>query len=331
MKALSLPESVHGFLVFAVCLLSWHTVVLSATEEKATSSQSRFERTVASLLGDPTGQGNDFAGIALAKLEEAYTAEARLAREQAGRSGRDAALWGWSVAVAGYARQMSQLCEDIERGSPARLIMGNGTAPAVAVADQVVILNHPRPSHQGIFEQEILQEFCARHSCDANAVEENGPVGEGGPVEKGEPIPVYTGQVRPAWSFMQDGPSCSHGGITVKFKSERNLANSRAICEQLMLELEVLTEELAWQDRQAVAIDWEGMKIEAIGGSPQHMVRLNSAGDVLTVSVPLLYSTPDVLRQVIPWIQRRITGEQAIEIVLEADAYGWQDSQGLPE
>lgn len=327
MKTRPLAGRLEHLIIIAVYLLCWHCAMVFATGAAASPLPSRFERTVAALQADPTGQVNTFAGIALAKLADAYAEEARLAREQASRAGRNSNLWGWSAGVEEYARQLSRLREDIESGAPARLIMGNGTSPAVAVADQVVILNHPRPSQQDVLEQGILQEFCARQSCDAAVLEGSENREGSGPMEGTEPIPVYTGQVRPAWSFMQDGPSCAHRGITVKFTSERSLSNSRTICEQLMREVEVLGEELAWQVRHAVAIDWEGMRLEAAQESPQHTVRLNAAGDVLIVSVPLLYSTPGVLRQIVPWLQRSITGEQAPDIVLEADEYGWQDSE----
>ena len=140
-----------------------------------------------------------------------------------------------------------------------------------------------------------------------------------------EPIPVYTGHIRPAWSFSQDGPSCTHEGITVHFSSERNLANSRAICEQLMREVELLADEMAWQYRHAVSINWRGLSIAATPGGPEHMVQLNSAGDILLVSVPLLFSTPDLLPEIVPWVQQRLGGGQAVEVELEAGRYGWQD------
>jgi len=306
----------------ALCLWCLQVVALSAAETGDYTPASRFERTVAALQDDTTGQGEAFAGIALAKLADAYASEARLAWEQAGRSRRDPNLRGWSAAVDGYARQMSRLLEDIDTGFPVRLIPGDGAAAAaVAVAGQVVILNHPRPSQQGAFEQEVLREFCSRYRCDFVA---ESPA-DSARIEDNEPIPVYTGYVQPAWSFTQEGPSCSHLGVTVKFKNERNLANSRAICEQLMREIKLLADEMAWQVRHAVPVEWPGITVEAATGGPEHIVRLNGAGDVLLLSIPLLYSTPEVLAQLIPWVRQRVEGGQVADVVLDAASYGWQD------
>lgn len=281
---------------------------------------SRFERTAAVLQEDTTDRGVAFARIALARLADAYSEEAHLAREQAREEQareEDGAtqLRGWSVAVDGYARQMSLLLQDIDLGFPVRLIVGDNTAPAVAVADRTVILSHPRPSQQGVFEQGILKAFCSQFDCDYTAAGERAA----------QPIPVYTRQVKPTWSFTGDGTSCSHDGITVYFTDERNLANSRFICEQLMREAELLADEMAWQYRHAVSIDWRGLTITATPGGPEHMLRLNEAGDVLLVSVPLLFSTPALLPELIPWIQGRLYVREAVAVELNAVTYGWQD------
>lgn len=305
--------AVLGCAVFcAVCCRG--ALALSAAQED-TAALSRFERTVALLKDGSTEQSLAFATIALARLADAYAGEARLAREQARGSDGSASLRSWSVAVDGYSRQMALLLDDIELGYPVRLVQGGGSSPAVAVGDRVVILGHPRPSQQDAFEQEILREFCAGFRCDFAVLEQGAP----------DPIPVYTGHVRPAWSFTQDGPSCSYGGITVYFTSERNLANSRTICEQLMREAELLADEMAWQYRHAVSIDWQGLSIEATAGGPEHMVRLNGSGDVLLVSVPLLFSTPGLLPAIVPWVQQRLDGGKDVDIELDADSFGWQD------
>lgn len=297
-----------------LCLLVCQVAQSQPGVEKGPAPQSRFERTMTGLQEDSTGQRVAFASIALGKLADAYAAEAQLARAQAGEADGDPRLRSWSIAVDGYARQMSLLLEDIHQGYPVSMIVGNEAAPAVAVADRTVILSHPRPSQQGALEQDILREFCARYDCDYTVATERAA----------EPIPVYTRVVKPAWSFTRDGPSCSHEGIRVHFSSERDLAHSRAICEQLMREAELLSDELAWQYRHLVSIDWRALRIESSPGAPEHMVRLNSAGDVLLVSVPLLSSTPGLLPELVPWMQGRLGDQQEVEVELDAVAYGWQ-------
>ncbi|NQX89918.1 MAG: hypothetical protein HRT77_14770 [Halioglobus sp.] len=282
----------------------------------APESESRFRRTVVALQDDATDRPVAFARIALMRLAEAYAGEARLAREQGQGLHRDARLRGWSSAVEGYARQLTYLLEDIEQGFPVRLIGGEGSSPAVEVAARSIILSHPRPSQQGAFELEILQEFCARYGCRFTEAEES----------EVALTPAYTRLVTPAWSFTRDGTFCTYRGITILFTNERHVANSRSICDRVMQEAALLADELAWQQRHAVAIDWSRLSVAVALGGPEHMVRLNTAGDVLLVSIPLLHGTPKLLSALIPWLQGQINEGAEVDVELEAANYRWHDS-----
>ena len=127
--------------------------------------------------------------------------------------------------------------------------------------------------------------------------------------------------VRPNWSFSAQGPVCSYQGINVRFESQKNLANSRQICEQFFHEVMTLTDELAWQQRHGVAIEWEDLDIQATPHRSEHMVALNAIGDAVLVAVPLLYRSPDLLQQVLPWIRQRLNNQQELSIDIDADRY----------
>lgn len=277
--------------------------------------QSRFQRTVQYLQDAPPEVRGDFAAIALTSLAEAYIAEARLAREEARTAGRDANLRSWSVAVDYYARQMPLLLEDIELGLPVRLTLGGEKSLAIAVADRILILSHPRLNQQSAFEQEILVEFCSRHDCKQFTP---------GNAEL-EPIPVSAVQVRPDWTFTAQGRICSYKGIKVLFKNEHDLANSRLICEQFLQEVMTLANEFAWQQRHAVPIEWDKLDIQSAPRRPEHILRLNSAGDSVLVTVPVLYGSPGLLEDVVPWLQLRLSSQQEASIELHADRYGWEN------
>lgn len=277
--------------------------------------ESRFQRTVQYLQDAPAEVRGDFAAIALSSLTEAYIAEARLAREKTRTAGHDAGLRSWSVAVDYYARQMPLLLEDIELGLPVRLTLGGEKSLSITVADRIVILSHPRFNQQSVFEQGILADFCSRHDCEQFTP---------GNAEL-EPIPVSAVQVRPDWTFTAQGRICSYKGIKILFNSEQNLANSLLICEQFLQEVMTLANEFAWQQRHAVPIEWDKLDIQSTPRRPEHMVRLNSAGDSVLVTVPLLYGSPGLLEHVVPWIQLRLSNHPDASIELHADHYGWEN------
>jgi hypothetical protein len=278
--------------------------------------QSRFQRTVQYLQNASPQLRGEFATVALESLADAYMEEARFASGEARLPRAPANLRGWSVAVNRFARQIPLLLDDIEFGLPVRLFIGGDKSLAVVVADRTVMLSHPRLNQQNMFEQAILTKFCDTHSCELFTP------GEGAP----EPIAASSGYVRPDWIFTTQGAVCSYRGITVRFKSQHNLAQSRLICEQFLQEVMFLTNAISWQQGLAVPIEWSEIEIQPAPRRPEHIVRLNKLGDTVLASIPVIYGSPLLLEHVIPWVRQWLANRQAAEIELDAETYGWEQN-----
>ena len=279
----------------------------------ATGPQSRFQRTVQHLQGESPTMRADFAAIALGILGQAYATEARLAGAP-GETVHSASKRGWALAVSQFARQMPLLVDDIELGFPVHLTIGADRTVAVTVADRTVMLNHPRSNQQGVFERDILQSFCASAHCEAFWPTD----------EPAAPIPFSVSSITPEWAFTAQGQVCSYRGLGVRFDGARNLANARVICEQFLQEAASLREELAWQQRHAVMIDWDNLAIEAAPHRPEHMVRLNAAGDTVLVTIPVLYGSPELIKSILVWLRQPFDSQQELTIELDAARFGWQ-------
>ncbi len=292
------------------CILS--VAQISVAQE--TKGQTRFQRTVQYLQDASPELRGEFAAIALTNLAEAYLDEAQLARKEAGAAGHNADLSSWSAMVDYYARQIPVLQSDIELGLPVRLTLGGEQSLAITVADRTVIVSPPRLTQQSAFEQQILVDFCTQHSCEQFSPGSAAP----------ESLPAPTERVRPDWTFSAQGSVCAYQGVKVRFESQKNLANSRPICEQFLREVMTLTDELAWQQRHGVAIEWENLALQATPHRPEHVVTLNGLGDSVLVTVPLLYRSPDLLQQLVPWLRQRLSNQQEVSIEVDADRYGWQ-------
>jgi hypothetical protein len=304
------PSWLFVWLTMACCMLSVAQIAVA----QDTQGQTRFQRTVQYLQDASPGLRGEFAAIALTNLADAYIAEAKLARKEASASDPNANLGGWSAMVDYYARQIPALVADIELGLPVRLSFGGEQSLAITVADRTVIVSPPRLTQQSAFEQQILSDFCARQSCEQFSPGSAAP----------EPLLAPTLQVRPQWTFSAQGSVCAYHGIKVRFESQKNLANSRPICEQFLHEVMALADQLAGQQRYGVAIEWENLNIQATPNRPEHSVTLNALGDSVLVTVPLLYRSPDLLQQVLPWIRQRLGNQQEHSIEVDADRYGWQ-------
>jgi hypothetical protein len=276
---------------------------------------SRFERTVRYLQDSPPEERADFAAAALTELTAVYMAEADLARSEASeREGESPAkLLGWSLAVDQYANQLLLVLDDVEQGFPVSLRRDPQGPVTTTVADRAVILGHPRADQQAAFELRVLTDFCSRHDCERMTVS----------ATKSSPIPVSAVRVNPLWTFTEAGPVCSNDSIEVRFHSDQNLAVLRGLCEGLFQEFAALAMDLAWQIRHGVAIDWDTLVISATPGRPEHLVRLNSTGDSVLVTVPLLFASTELLADIKPWLFARATGNKAVATRLDAAKYGW--------
>lgn len=296
-----------------------HAVYVFAAQEQVVSDVidlselSRFERTVLYLQGADDVIRSEFAVLAISRLQHVYIAEAELARDEFSRTQEDVELLGWSAAVEQYAAQLPELSQKVEQGA-AVLISGGGIqGVAMEVEGRMLLLVHPRPDQQDAFERDLLHLFCARQPC-----EEFTPGSQ--PVAA---IPVSRSTVEPDWTFTANGAACSHDGISVTFTQRGNLVGLRRLCRQLLHEILTLSDEIAWQRRYSVAIDWQGLSIAATARRPEHRVQLNAAGDSVLLVAPILHGSPGLLAELAPWMKARQAGDK-MALILEATKYGWQ-------
>lgn len=274
---------------------------------------SRFERTIIYLQTADEAIRSAFSVLAIERLQHVYTAEAELARDEFSRTREDAELIGWSAAVEQYAAQLPNLAAEVEQGAVVLISGGGIQGIALHVQGRVLLLVHPRPDQQGAFERDLLELFCAGQPCEEFTPGERSVAA----------IPVSRASVDPDWTFTTDGATCSHAGINVTFAQRQNLAGLRRFCRQLFHEILMLSDEIAWQRRYSVVVDWQGLSIDATPRRPEHRVQLNAAGDSVLVVAPILYGSPGLLAQLTPWMQARLAGGTT-ELVLEAASYGWK-------
>ena len=306
-----LPAGALAIICWLVTATAWSLETL----EGEVKALSRFQRTVHYLQESRPEERADFAAAALAELTAVYMAEADLARAEAAEQelAERGKLLGWSQAVDQYANQLLVVLDDVEQGFPVSLRPSPQGPVTATVADRAVILGHPRADQQAAYELRVLTDFCSNHDCEPMTVTAINP----------EPIPASAMRVTTLWTFTGSGPVCSSDGIEVRFHSSQNLPILRGLCEELVQELAALAMDLAWQIRHGVAIDWDGLIISATPQRPEHLVRLNAAGDSILASLPLLYDSTDLLSDVVPWLYARATGATPELIRLDAAEYGW--------
>lgn len=295
------------YLLAAFAALALHASDSSGTREK---QGTRFYLTVKAVAVGSEDARHAFAKTALQQLALAHALEAQLAREDLKASGDRKKLLGWSLAVDRYARDLARMIAAIEQGNPASLLFTQEDRVAIQLSGRMVIVSHPRRAQQRALEQEILQEFCTRQACDqflnASLAQSN--------------LPVTTAPVRPAWTFTEDGHRCSYQGVRLMFRPGGKLRQQRVACAAVIQEIMQLSNEIAWQIRHSVAVSWKEVALFSTPIDGQHRVQLNSAGDSILLSLPVLAQNPQLLQEAALWLRERIelTSEEAV-LVLDAN------------
>lgn len=285
------------------------------TENSQNQLDSRFTRTLSALSVGEGAPRLVFANIAIIQLVEIYTAEADLARNQAHES-NNLKLRGWAAAVEQFNDDLFLVLEDLEVGFPVAFLVRTQGPAVLQVAGRTVLLTHPRADQQVAYEQRVLIEFCRRENCDELTAVKT----------VAEPIPVSVIAKKPVWSFTDEGPVCLSidGDIRVQFPSTRNLPLFRDQCRQFLQEVRALELDIRWQTRHGVVFEGDKIQIEHQPLGTEHRARLNTAGDLVLLALPLLYQSPLVLKQIGPWMSDRITGGEIRVLNVDAVNITWE-------
>lgn len=276
---------------------------------------NRFFRTVYFVQNASAELQANFSSVALSELALAHATEAELAREEIERSGPNSKLRHWAASVDRYAKQLEVLIEEIATGIAVSLVQRPSGLLALTAGERMVILSHPRLEQQSAFEQSILANFCTQHACD-RFTPGNLPL---------TPIAVSTASVSPDWDFSGDGHTCKHLTINVLFSSDSDLVRAKLICTQFLQEVMTLVDEIAWQQRHGVVIDWNNVKMFATPARPEHRVALNVKGDSILVALPMLSRNADLLRRVALWIEVFLKLPNESRLSLSALELEWEE------
>jgi hypothetical protein len=296
-----------GLMLLCSCVVWGQGEEGQQAPQSDTHSVSRFVRTIVYLQGAAPEPRALFARVALEELSAAHAMEVEIAVEEAQKPGGDRALLAWASSVDSYGRQFAVLLEDLDIGFPVYLSISAGMPVALTIADRTVILTHPRVSGQAAYEQSVLVDFCSQLSCEQMTPDTSG----------GEPLRVFSKNVRPSWGFTVDGPVCSHSGVNLIFPKGVGLAGARGLCKAIFEEVESLANQIVWQVRHAVSVDWEKLVVHRIPGGTNHRVQLNPAGDSVLAALPILYGDPLIFRAFVPWFTAKAKGEKGPQIDIE--------------
>ncbi len=301
--------------------LRWLWLALLPLVASVSAEQgSRFDRTLVALQAGTQESRATFVDIALAHLAAAYAEEAERAQVEPSADGQLSLRW--SQAVQRYANQLEFARMSLEQGLEPSIALSPLAEATVSVAGQTLMLTHPRPDQQAVYEQQVLESFCQQLDCGSLTGDPSLSVAEAPP----RPAAAIT-DIRPQWSFSVDGSSCSYEGIQLLFQAGDHSGVLRKVCMALFQQASELLTLLNRQQQYGVMIEWRQLALLPSSQAEQQTLQLNAAGDVILLQMPLLYEQPRLLKAIIPWLTARLTG-QNYHLSLQAKNFGWQDVSG---
>ena len=266
--------------------------------------------TLATRLADgPAPLQADLARIALQALSDVYAQEAERARQDLRNQPRNHDLQGWIAGVQRLAQEYAALAEQITPDTPVELSVGPDHSLHMVVDGRLVVVSSPRMNEQRTFEQDIIRQFCTLNRCDDL-------------VQMPEAAALPGAEANPAiqWTFSEHvGPSCSSGdGLVFQFRNLRNLARKRTACASALSELHRLAAAIGHEIAAGARMDWDALAIYDRPEPDRQKVVLNHDGESVQLSLPFLSTHPELLQQVVPWLDAKVRGRPFSLVLINA-------------
>ncbi len=157
----------------------------------------------------------------------------------------------------------------------------------------------------------MLERFCRSHDCATLTRPQTA-------------LPTLPGAapINPSWAFTADGPACSHAGLHLVFQPGDNPGSLRRFCTALFQEAARILQGMQEQQQHGVHINWQQLALTPQPGGRQHTLTLNAVGDTLSVDLPQIARTPELLPALQPWLAARLAGRN-YSLSLQAAVYDW--------
>lgn len=273
---------------------------------------TQLVRLAGSLRNAPDPVRMDFAWLAITEMVAIYKEEAVRARRESRHSGRARDGARWAAAVDAYAAEIREIADGLTTATPVGITIGAGNSVLVYVAGRPVSVTGAISGQQAIYEQRVIERFCALYSCDQLLEEFHLPAPESEPVDRDTSV---------HWSFSQHaGPACvTSDGLELQFRDMSDLRKKRLACERAVADLYALAVSIGRQKSSGTRIDWNGLVIDELPGGERHQVTLNAEGDSVRLELPALAQTPELFRRVRPWLAARVSGNHYRLVVLNVE------------
>jgi hypothetical protein len=261
-----------GMLRLFPLIALFHAAALLAAS--GVSAARDLAATAAQLDAQPRAVRARFVDAAVAAVTAAYRAEARRAGERS----------SWARGARAYNRRLSEIAAAARAGAGVRVVVDAERSVRVVVAGgRQFIVAGPNPATQATLERAVLQGFCPRGTCGAEALSRH---------------PRLALQERPP-----SGPrlalrlGADDDGLRCNDRAQRHPRLIAAACNALFADLRALARALHARARAGATLDWRAERLFGPGsGAPVSLRALSARHDALAAWLRArLYEQPYTL------------------------------------
>lgn len=291
--------------------LGYIGVLLWALPAAALSSHQSLASAAPELAAAPAATRVAFVEAAVAELASAQ----RALQSSAGAHNanpHDRKLAGWSKGAQAYISGLHSAAAAARAGAAVRLVVDRGNLLRVVIGQHPArqfIVAAPQAKGRAALERAILRRLCAAGGCDGSDL----TTGKGEPARVAAAATAPTAGA-PATAVLSHPPAPrllstlpSGDGLSCASDEVRHHVLYDHACGALLTDVRALVKALHAAARRGVAIDWS-LPARPIAKGDNYELAVNDHGDAVSLAMPALGQSPELLVEILPWAHARLFG-----------------------
>lgn len=263
----------------------------------------------------------EFIYLALAEMYNTYTDELDRSYKKLPRDPKKRAkISRWRYAIQSYIDSLDNMFLLLDSGQPIDFFISPQNKIILLIAQQPVIISGPNTGANKQIESNIVNEFCQRYDCReyfAEAIDsERNTIGAGVTDKQLD----YYDSTTSYWSIKNNMQAefITSNGISFVFKNFKNRSEKELWASSLVNELEVLNDSLNDAHNKGNRIQWSFVNIHELPLTDNaYKISINSNGDFIKISLPILGANPALFAQLKPLIESHFDNRLISYIIIE--------------
>ena len=314
----------HLSLCFFIFLsLFSSTSVLAASEINVT--RSRLVQLALHLeVADPELK-YEFYRIALIEMYNTYLEELNKSYTNLPRNPKKRAkVRRWGYATHDYLEYLDQYFFQLDSGSAMDFYVNRQNKIVIFIeGESPVIISGPNPMANKQIEYNIVEQFCQLYDCieyfERTHYDNNRPLDDTDVEGIDSDETLLYGQITGTWNIKKDMQAdfVTTSGVVVEFSSLKNRSFKEQWALDIANEIEDLINGLDNAQRKGNKIQWTLLNMnESSIADNTHKIIINSKGDFIKLSLPLIRNSKTLFQQLVPWIKTRFEKNRNSPIII---------------